>query len=93
MKPSEWNEKIKTRVHVKFELELDVHTTGDTNAQALGEAVKLVVESLKKHELGCRYSWAGAWVEGCEISKISCVSLVPIRYEPEEPEIEVPEAP
>jgi hypothetical protein len=87
MKPSEWNEKAKTRVRVKFDLELDIHTAGNTHAQALSEAVKLVVDSFKKQELEYRYSWDGSWIEGCEISKLSCVPLVPIRYEPEEPEI------
>jgi hypothetical protein len=87
MKPSEWNEKIKSRVRVKFDLELDIHTDGSTSAQALRQAVALVAEAFKKQELDYRYAWAGAWVEGCEINKLSCVPLVPIRYEPEEPEV------
>jgi hypothetical protein len=93
MKPSEWNEKIKTRVRVKFELELDVHTAGETNAQALGEAVRLVGESLKKQELEYCYSWAGAWIEECKINHISCAPLEPIRYVPIRPEPENNEAP
>jgi hypothetical protein len=85
MRAAEWNEKAKTRLRVKFELELDVHTSGETNAQALGEAVKLVGESLKKQELEYCYAWAGAWIEECNINHISCAPRVPIRYEPEEP--------
>jgi hypothetical protein len=91
MKPSEWNAKIKSRVRVKFEMELDIHTAGATNAQALRDAISLVVDSFKKEDVEDAYSWKGAWVEGCEIGKVSCVTLNPVRYEEEAPEeAEVP---
>jgi hypothetical protein len=85
MRAAEWNEKAKTRVRIKFEMELDVHTTGETSARALSEAMRFVTDSFTKQELTYRCSYPGVWVEDCEISKISCVPLAPTRYEPEEP--------
>ena len=72
-------------------MEIDVHTKGTTSTAALREAIALVAEAFKKHELKDTYYWNSAWVENCEISKLSCVPLVPIRYEAEEPEVVVPD--